>query len=356
MNNPESYHALVLGDLHYNRPGCQGGEPENESQKRWRKLSLDMWSGKSRSLLKDAAGRLERGDFPLVLQTGDLIQGDCIDSARQSGMFRDAIQTVKQYTGAERRFLPVVGNHDLLLQDSASRTPGYDGQGRCVRPFSGEYEAVRDVLMPFIAEEAGLETVPEDANYAVRQGPDLFLFVDPFRAGMKEFIERTLDAVPDTRYVFAVSHLALLPCDPDRALVRWLMPDPAETAALLASRNAVVLTGHTHWFHFVRYRHPEGVIAQLAVSSLGTNWPLTAPLHCAMRDYGDYSGEMSPLLTGPERVFPPENYLEHRSWCGKVDGKHTGAGGYAVLNIGPEGVSAEIYTGKNNAELVLRAA
>ena len=237
MNNPESYHALVLGDLHYNRPGCQGGEPENESQKRWRKLSLDMWSGKSRSLLKDAAGRLERGDFPLVLQTGDLIQGDCIDSARQSGMFRDAIQTVKQYTGAERRFLPVVGNHDLLLQDSASRTPGYDGQGRCVRPFSGEYEAVRDVLMPFIAEEAGLETVPEDANYAVRQGPDLFLFVDPFRAGMKEFIERTLDAVPDTRYVFAVSHLALLPCDPDRALVRWLMPDPAETAALLEKKT-----------------------------------------------------------------------------------------------------------------------
>ena len=356
MNTLESYHALVLGDLHYNRSGCQGGDPETESQKRWRDLSLGMWSGRSQALLDDAAGRLGRGDFPLVLQTGDLIQGDCADPARQGIMFRDAVRTVKQYTGEKRRFLPVVGNHDLLLRDSASRTPEYDGQGRCVRPFAGEYGAVRDVLMPFIAAEAGLETVPEDANYAVCHGPDLFLFVDPFRAGMKEFIERTLKAVPDTRYVFVVSHLALLPCDPDRALVRWLMPDPAETAALLASRNAVVLTGHTHWFHFVRYRHPEGVIAQLAVSSLGTNWPLTAPLHCAMRDYGEYSREMSPLLTGPERVFPPENYLEHRSWCGEAGGKRISAGGYAVLDIGPEGITAEIYTGNNDAEPVLRVA
>lgn len=356
MNIAESYHVLILGDLHYNRPGCQGGEPENESQKRWRKLSLDMWSGRSQALLKDAARRLEQGDFPLVLQTGDLIQGDCITAARQSAMSRDAIQTVKQYTGANRRFLPVVGNHDLLLQDSASRTPEYDEQGRCVRAFAGEYEPVREVLLPFAAEEAGLKTVPEDANYAVRHGRDLFLFVDPFRGGMKEFIERTLEAVPDTRYVFVVSHLALLPCDPDRALVRWLMPDPAETAALLASRNAVVLTGHTHWFHFVRYRHPEGIITQLAVSSIGTNWPLSAPLHCAMKNYGEYSGEMSPLLTGPERIFPPENYLEHRSWCAEIGGRRSSAGGYAVLNIGREGVAAEIYTGKNNAELVLQAA
>ena len=354
MNTLESYHALLLGDLHYNRPGCQGRDPESESQKRWRKLSLDMWSGRSQALLEDAAGRMDGGEFPLVLQTGDLIQGDCAASALQGSMFRDAIRTVKQYTGVKRRFLPAVGNHDLLLQDSVSRSPAYDEQGRCVRAFSGEYGAVREVLMPFVKEEAGLGSVPEDANYSVRFGRDLFLFVDPFRAGMKDFIERTLDAVPDTRYVFVVSHLALLPCDPDRALALWLMPDLAETAGLLAARNAVVLTGHTHWFHFVRYRHSGGTIAQLAVSSIATNWPLSGPLCPAMMNYGEYSREMSPLMTAPERVFPAENYLEHRSWCGKIDGRRTSAGGYAVLDIGPKGVAAEIYTGKKVADLVLQ--
>ncbi|MBQ9336922.1 MAG: metallophosphoesterase [Lentisphaeria bacterium] len=350
----ETYRVLLLGDLHYNRPGGQGREPETDSQKRWKKLSLTMWADRSGALLEDAARRISAGNVPLVLQTGDLIQGDCDTPERQSAMFRDAIGTVKRYIGEDRRFLPVVGNHDLRLMDTVPRGPEYDGQGRCIRAFAGEYGPVRDTLLPFAAKEAGLENLPESSNYSFRRGRDLFLLVDPFRAGTLDFIGRTLDAVPDTRYVFVVSHLSLLPCDPDRALALWLMPDPAETAALLAPRNAVILTGHTHWFHLVRYRHPRGIIAQLAVSSIGTHWPHDAQLHPDTENYREYARKMAPLMERPERFFPAENYLEHRSWCSETDGRLSAAGGYAVLDIGPAGVSAEIFTGRSAPDLVLQ--
>ena len=348
------YRVLLLGDLHFDGTKYHLREPENEVQKRGRLRNLAMWEGKSQEMLADAASRLD-DRCPFVLQAGDLTQGDCDTPELQSTMFRDCFRMLKQ-TFAGRPVLPVIGNHDLRLLDSVPRWNEYDAAGNCLQEIVGEYGPVRDAVIPFIKQEAGLTTAPEAPRYAVRRGDDLFIFLDPFRpGGVTNFLRETLEAAPDTRYVFVLTHLTLLPCDPAKGLALWLVPDYEEAAALLAPRNAVILAGHTHYHHLVRYRHPKGTLTQLVVSSMSTNWKTGGPLRVWADDYAEYARKMSPYVSVPQLdCFPAENYAEHRTWCCEVEGKRSSTPGYAVLDIGAEGVSAGIYTGGDTPELELK--
>ncbi|MBQ9336925.1 MAG: metallophosphoesterase [Lentisphaeria bacterium] len=349
-----SYGVLLLGDLHFDGPEYHVREPENEVQKRGRLRNFAMWEGKSQEMLAEAASRLDER-FPFVIQAGDLTQGDCDTPELQSAMFRGCFRMLKQTFGG-RTVLPVIGNHDLRLLDSEPRWNEYDASGKCLQEIVGEYGPVRDAVIPFITQEAGLEKTPDDPQYAVRHGDDLFIFLDPFRpGGVTDFLRDTLDSAPDARFVFAVTHLTLLPCDPAKGLALWLVPGYEEAAALLARRNAVILAGHTHYHHLVRYRHPEGMLTQLVVSSMSTNWKTGGPLRVWANDYAEYARKMSPYVSVPQLdCFPAENYAEHRTWCCEIDGKRSSTPGYAVLDIGPQGVSAGIYTGGPQPELELK--
>lgn len=354
MNKDEgSYRFLMLGDLHFDGPAYHVREPENEVQKRGRLRNYAMWEGKSQEMLADAAAKIDdRCRF--VIQAGDLTQGDCDTPELQSAMFRDCLRMLKRTFGG-RAILPVIGNHDLRLLDSEPRWNEYDGTGKCLQEIVGEYGPVRDTVVPFITQEAELKAPPAAPRYAVRHGDDLYIFLDPFQPGVTDFLRETLAAVPHTRYVFVVTHLTLLPCDPAKGLALWLVPDHAEAADLLAARNAVILAAHTHYHHLVRFRHPKGTLTQLVVSSMSTNWKTGGPLRIWAGDYAEYARKMSPYVSVPQLdCFPAANYAEHRTWCCEVDGKRSSAPGYAVLDIGQAGVSAEIYTGGNTPELNLK--
>ena len=349
----ESYKVLMLGDLHFDGAAYHVREPKNSAQKKGRKRNFAMWAGKSQDLLHDAASRLDP-EFSFVIQIGDLTQGDCDTPKLQSDMFRDAAACLKQTFG-KLPVLPVVGNHDLRLLDSNPRWNAYDKTGRCLQEIVGEYRPVRDTLVPFIVKEAKLDKVLSTTNYVVHHGRDLYIFIDPFqRGGVKDFIRETLEKTPDTRYVFLITHLTLLPCDPQKILTLWLIPDHDEVADLLAPRNAIILTGHTHFHQLVRYRHPKGTLTQLVISSMSSNWKNGGPLQLWTENYQDFARKIYPYVDVPQlKGFPAENYLEHRTWCCQVNGKPASASGYAVLKISDKGVSADIYTGGPKPELSL---
>ena len=348
--NDNSYNLLLLGDLHFDGPAYHVREPANEVQKRGRLRNYAMWDGKTQDLLKDAASRLDDA-FPWVLQLGDLSQGDGDDVELQSAMLRDALACAKRnFPG--KKFLPVIGNHDLRLLDSCPRWNEYDENGDCTFAAGGDYRPIRKTLLPFIADELGLAAVPPSLDYVLRRGDDLYIFIDPFKpGGATEFIREALRE--DSRRVFIVSHLSLFPCEPARAWAMWVLPDYPKLAELLAPRHTILLAGHTHYNHLIRYRHPKGVLTQLVLSSMGTNWRVN-PLRTTTANYAEFAQAMAPFLDGPpSRIFRPENYLEHRTWRCFDGEKPSSATGYAVLKVTPESVAADIYDGDENPAMTL---
>ena len=342
--NTDSYNILLLGDLHYDGPAYHVREPENEVQKRGRLRNFAMWDGKSQDLLKEAASRVD-DSFPWVVQLGDLSQGDGDDVELQSAMLRDAIATVKgNFPG--KKFLPVIGNHDLRLLDAFPRWDEYDENGCCTQKAGCEYRPIRNAVIPHVQAETGLETAPAAVDYVMHLGDDLYIFIDPFYpGGATEFIRQALADTPDSRRVFVVSHLALFPCEPATKWAMWTIPDCAAVAEMLAPRRAVILSGHTHYNHLIRYRHPRGVINQLVLSSMSTHWR-ARPLELTTGNYADFAKLMFPYLEGrPREIFPDENYLDHRTWRCIADGKPSSATGYAVMRVTPDSVTAEIYDG-----------
>ena len=351
----QAYKILMLGDLHFDAPKYHRREPENEVQKRGRLRNFAMWDGKTQDLLKDAASRLD-DDIAWVVQAGDLSQGDGDDVELQTSMIGDALDCMKQaFPG--RKFLPVIGNHDLRLLDACPRWNEYDENGDCAFVAGGDYRPIRKTFLPYIAGELGLPATPASLDYTLTRGDDLFIFVDPFKpGGAAEFIRKALAEFSDTRRVFIVSHLPLFPCEPAKGWAMWVLPDHLELAELLAPRRTILLSGHTHYDHLIRYRHPKGVISQLVLSSMGTNWRVN-PLVPTTTNYADYAKSMHPFLAGPPpKIYPAENYLEHRTWRCFAEGKPSSATGYAVLKIAPDSVVADIYAGEEAPTLSLTLA
>jgi|GEM_PF-5243860 len=347
------YRILALGDLHFDGSAYHVREPANEVQKRGRLRNFAMWAGPSQDLLADAAAKLDE-TFPWVIQAGDVSQGDGDTVELQTAMIGDALKYLKQVF-PERKVFPAIGNHDLRLLEAYPRWNEYDANGDCTMMAGGEYRPIRNAMLPFIAREAGLDAVPPTADYVVTRGRDLCIFVDPFRpGGATEFLRKALAEHTDTRYVFVVSHLPLFPCEPCKSMAAWLIPDYEEVAELLAPRRAIFIAAHTHYHHLIRYRHPRGVLTQLVLSSMSTNWK-KHPLQLTTADYAAYAATMYPFLEiKPRDVFAPENYLEHRTWRCFSDGKPSSATGYAVLNVGDDAVTAEIYAGEQLPTLTLK--
>ena len=353
--NGNDYKLLLLGDLHFDGPKYHRREPGNDVQKRGRLRNFAMWDGRTQDLLKDAASRLD-DTFPWVVQAGDFSQGDGDDVELQSSMIGDALDCMKRaFPG--RKILPVIGNHDLRLLDAFPRWNEYDENGDPTFIAGGDYRPIRKMFLPFIAGELGLAAVPATADYTLTLGGDLYVFVDPFKpGGATEFIRAALAGTPDSRRVFIVSHLPLFPCEPAKAWAMWVLPDYLELAELLAPRHTILISGHTHYDHLIRYRHPKGVITQLVLSSMGTNWRVN-PLVPTTTNYADYAKSMHPFLAGPPpRIYPAENYLEHRTWRCFAEGKPSSATGYAVLKVTGESVVADVYAGDDAPTLSLTLA
>ena len=353
--NSNEYRILALGDLHFDGSAYHVREPADEVQKRGRLRNFAMWNGPSQDLIADAAGHLD-DSFPWVIQCGDISQGDGDTVELQTAMISDSLTYLKR-AFPEKKVLPVIGNHDLRLLDSYPRWNEYDENGDCTMSAGGEYRPILKTVLPFIAREAGLPAVPHSADYVMKRGRDLYIFVDPFRpGGATEFIRRALAETPDSRYVFVVSHLALFPCEPAKKWAAWILPDCRELAEMLAPRRAILVSAHTHYLHMIRYRHPKGILTQLVLSSMSTNWKKT-PLQMTTADYAAFARSMFPFLeVRPRDVFAPENYLEHRTWRCFNDGKPSSATGYAVLNIGDDAVTADIYDGGRSPAFTLDLA
>lgn len=276
------YSVAVLGDCHYDTA------PDTVYHSRFIELfrgtkqhpmrfkefvrNAKMWAGPSREILS-ASGRCVTADTAMVLQMGDLIQGDCNDFAVHRRMLEDTARLMKSAYPDSLPFVTTCGNHDI-------REGGKGRNFAAAKPYA---EFARD----FHRKELGDRVcgTVEDTTFAFRQGPDLYLVMDFNPAETTTaLVRRILDENRDVRYTFIVTHGGVFPFD--SWACRWFYlggshgtdrnprVDPKvdaqrrEMRALFASRNAIVLCGHTHHLELKEAKFPEGVITEMTMNSV----------------------------------------------------------------------------------------
>jgi hypothetical protein len=257
----KKYSLIILGDTHFDiDPPSVYHAHYNEPDERLNKIQRaefarngEMWKDRCPRLLRRAAGLIDK-DTRMVLQMGDLIQGDCGNGEVHKKMLSDVMTRFKQELG-DLPFVTVVGNHDI--------------RG------TGAKEAYHSFMPARMSEELGKQITKTTFGFNI--GNDAFLVID-FNNPDDNEIDRILDDTKGARHTFVMTHGPVLP--PDITSCRWFFhggASEANTQARLhfrqafAKRNAIVLCGHTHYTDFMDWEGDGGRITQMTMSSVWTS-------------------------------------------------------------------------------------
>lgn len=257
----KSYSLIILGDTHfdadppsiyhslYNEPN----EGRNKAHRSEFTRNGEMWKDRCPRLLRRAS-QLIQDDTRMVLQMGDLIQGDCGSGEVHRKMLADALDRMKSETQG-LPFVTVVGNHDIRGVDARS---------------------TYDQYMPARMSEELNKTITKP-TFGFNIGEDAFIVID-FNSPDDAEIERLLDETKGARHTFIMTHGPVFPADITSC--RWIFhggASEAETEArrhfrqAFARRNAIVLCGHIHQTDFLDWYGDSGRITQMTMSSVWTS-------------------------------------------------------------------------------------
>lgn len=281
----EDYSVSLLGDIHYDCP------PIDRFHSEFRRLHADdgmfakyqaefenfssMWGteGRSAALVK-ASGLCRLRDSAFALQLGDLVEGDCESPSLHKRMLAEAYALMKKTYGESIPFVTVAGNHDVRR--------GADRQG--------EYDSYCRISSAWHTKELGVKVA--GPTFAFWQGPDLWVVAD-FNRPDPDLVEKLLVKSRSSRYTFFCTHGAVL-TGGNRDSRRWFFlgcpqynekgrrdrkdwfdiarPDVDEARRrirrLLAQRNAIALTGHSHHLELRDWFGDEGRITEFVMNSV----------------------------------------------------------------------------------------
>ena len=324
-----SYKVMVLGDIHYDSAEFHQQEAPSKALKKERIRNYEMWKGPSVRLLESAGKRAKSESCVFAIQMGDIAQGDADTPELLGKMLEKAFRTVKSHF-PDIPLLAVKGNHDIRGYRKTIQRPA------------------DNVLMGLVAKELG---AGKGSSWTFRKGKDLYIGIDGFRPEKQciAFVKKALQDNPDTRYVFLVTHLPLIPATVH--LPFWNLPGNFEIADLLEKRKTVVLAGHTHSFSIVSRKSRNGKLIQLVSTSLGRDWLSGKPMQPSL-DWTSVREAAQKTVRG-KNAEKTRRILETLDSKGEYSARiYTRISGYVILNIGEERVEAAIYTGEGKPVLM----
>ena len=257
----KEYSLIILGDTHfdvdppsvYHSNYMEKNDWLNKVQRAEFARNGEMWKDRCPRLLKRATQLIGK-DTRMVLQMGDLIQGDCGNAEVHKKMLADALNLMKGELGG-LPFVTVVGNHDV--------------RG------TGAKNAYHQYMPSRMSEELG-KTITK-TTFGFNIGDDAYIVID-FNHPEDEETDRLLDELKGARHTFIITHGPVFPSDDSSC--RWIFhggESEKETEArrhfrqAFAQRNAIVLCGHTHCTDFMDWYGDGGRITQMTMSSVWTS-------------------------------------------------------------------------------------
>ena len=326
------YSMVILGDTHFDTDPVtvyhsDYNEPTewlNRVQRAEFARNAAMWKERCPRLV-ERASRLIGEDTEMVLQMGDLIQGDCGNPEVHKKMLGDVMDSFKGQLGG-LPFVTVSGNHDV--------------RG------TGAKQAYRDFMPARMSAELGKKI--EKTTFGFTVGPDAYIVLD-FTAPDNEEIEKILKETEGARYTFIISHAPLFPSD-DKSC-RWFFhgsakhdEDRRHFRKMFAKRDAICLCGHTHRTEFADWFGDGGRITQMTMSSVWSKDELA--MYKAVSEKPVQYGTRYRLQKkddGTEVKDETPLFDEYRPGLKRYSSA-TGAGSYR-MNVSDHGITIDFYGG-----------
>ena len=318
-----NYSVVIIGDTHYDtapdtvyHTGYSDPNPTREANHRKEFVrNAEMWSDRCPRLVKRAACLVDE-KTRLVVQTGDIIQGDTAGVDIHCKMLDDAFTYLKNEFGPVP-LVTVVGNHDVRGKSDAEAREGYL-----------KYMPER------MSKELGCKV--EGTDFSFRIGEDAYIVVD-FNKPDDATVERLLKETEGCRYTFIICHAPLFPYDGSK-YSNWFYhgkdKDPQarnKMRGLFAKRNVIVLCGHTHTTELLDWYGDGGRITQMTTNSVWRN------------DQTGVYEVSSEGIEGYGALSGSAMFDEYRPGV-KAYSRSIAAGSYR-LNVSDEGVSVDFYAG-----------
>lgn len=336
----KSYSLILLGDTHFDAdpPNIYHANyvDPNEGRAKIHRAEFarngEMWKDRCPRLLKRAAGLIDK-DTRMVLQMGDLVQGDCGNGEVHRQLLSDAMSRIK----GEMQGLPlvtVVGNHDIRGTDAL--------------------QTYHDFMPARMSEELGKQI--SKTTFGFNIGNDAFIVID-FNNPDDEEIDSLLDDTKGARHTFVMTHGPVFPADIKSC--RWIFhggASEAETQArhhfrqAFARRNAIVLCGHIHQTDFLDWYGDGGRITQMTMSSV---WTSEKQKEYTVRSEGaaDYGMLREKTRKGPNGAdMKDETALFDEYRPGIRQHTNSSSQGSYKLNVSGKQVTIDFYGG--DSELI----
>ena len=334
------YSVVILGDTHYDAPDpdkyhADYTDPNPTREANHRKefvRNADMWDVRCPALVKRAA-RLVDDDTRFVLQMGDLIQGDTATAAAHTAFLADTFDLLKQGVAPNLPFVTVAGNHDLRGNDDAVAKKAY-----------------ADYMPARLSKELGKPI--QDTNFRFDVGDDAYIVLNFTQADVAR-IEQLLRGAEGARHTFVVVHSPVFPYD-SASYWWWILlgsrddkraEERRHVRRLLASRQAVVLCGHTHKTELLDWYGDGGRITQMTMSSVWAKESQGAWTEkvSSPDGYGSQMLKSHPELGEPGPV--QDLFDEYRPGVRRYSWADA-AGSYKLL-VGPDDIFVDFYAGSS---------
>ena len=328
----ENYQVVLLGDLHYDSADLRTNVDKLKPH-HYREMNRNMaaWKKNIPAVLKAAADYANKNNVLFTVQCGDITQGDEGKYQFAATSFERVLNLVNK--DHSKPVYVVRGNHDV--------------RG------AGKEKACRDVLFSYMKKQDVL--FPKDAtdqtSYKV-VGKDLFIFFDGMKDSLKS-VETALQAKPDARHIFLVTHIPVMPCQFSPSGIGWIcgkysnVQNGNKIRALLAKHNVIVLTAHIHRTTYFDWKLPEGSIKQFTSFSIVAD-PAAKP------EKVEFTGEEY-FKHFAENFYPKQKAKDRKSlhdflqrYMGKLNGciDFKRVTGFNVLRIDGDKVFVDMYCGK----------
>ena len=318
----------VLGDVHYDLMSHHDMDwvrKEKPGDERQINNYVKVTETLTPQLLTGVSGAVKAAPaaVPFVIQVGDLVEGLCGSYDLQVLQFRDTFAAIEKAAFGVP-FLITKGNHDIT-------GPGAN-------------EAYDKELIPWLAAQGKQETFA-GASYFRKQDEDLFVFFDGYKPDL-DWLEETLKA-NKARHIFFVVHQPVVPYN---ARANWGVLGHERQAeqrvrliGLLGQYNAIVLGGHLHKYCALTRKAGDGLITQLAVSSVLRNENEKSPKE-------PLSGieKYTPALVELEPKFSPDTVdLRRQILTAEAPSitsyEYSDIPGYAMMKVFADRVEADIF-------------
>ena len=119
----------------------------------------------------------------------------------------------------------------------------------------------------------------------------------------------------------------------------WLLPGYQELAKILMSRNAIILTAHTHQPSVIKVNDGKNTLTQIVTSSIGYAWSLGQNAQISMKSPAEFRKKLYWKKAKEKRSIIACEFLESlKLEIFELYDKN--ANGFAVLKVTDDGVSA----------------